>query len=325
MVNLIIPIYSMRSHETGLYDLTKDGNLQLHLHRMKSEDYLVVPRGCTGLDTLIESGVVDPDKVLIMDYGENAYHTRKNFWKSTSKYAQHGNVNRHFGQLQDAFGITQVVTDITGYNQEHILPFWNNFNITRSSSGEKRPYIDEFIGIDIDSALRAKGTTVLNVDQVDMLSAVSPETNVQLNQKVLNPSVLAKLAGYKSVDRIEPKSIGDEIFFPFRISDKCYNFELVCERAKLFGKKVFVTDPNDSLREKDYDKNLIHVEKLSKQEYYQVLASKPQILYYENPGKVFHPGLAELLFFDTDLRSPYWQYLPKLEDVLTTDSEQHYQ
>ncbi|QQV88903.1 hypothetical protein [Providencia phage PSTRCR_121] len=294
-MNFVIPIYSMRSYKTGKYSLLKDGNLQLHLNRHQDGDIIGVPlkENCEDLDLLKQYFPHITFQELF--YSKNAYKTRSEFWSQNSWGVD---------QLMDFYGCDALVTDVTGYKGPR--PFFNNFNITMDPEVE-RPYIDEFIYTDVDSVNRSVYTTVLNECQKEVLVRYGVEPDlIYVNQRVVKPGVPeAYLDGH------EPITV-DGVFFPFRISDKCYDFEGVYNSCYEQGVTMIVTDPNDTLVPEVY--TLCRPIKPSKQEYYAILSSKPVIDYRENAEKVFHPGLAEFIYFGCKIISDY--NIPSIDQII---------
>lgn len=322
MSNLHIPIFSMRSHETGLYDVTRDGNFQLHLARMQDEDFVVIPTASQGIETFVEAGVLKESQIYKLHYGENAVQTREKFWTSNNNCEYLITYDGKYSTYPEALGINAIVTDITGYSGDY--KFYNNFNITRYTKyGMSRPYIDKFIGKDIDSVIRAERTTILNSAQLLVFGGAlgDEEANrkLKIDKRVFNPSVVSKIVG-KNLDDIEPIPL-DGIFFPFRISDPCYKFNEVYETCKAYGQKLYVTDPNNSLPE-DYDKSVIEKISITKAEYYGILKSRPSVYYHENPWFIFHPGLAELIYFKVNFMNK--NNYPEVCDILVNKGDVFY-
>ena len=82
---LIVPIYSMRSYETGKYSILKDGNFKLQINRMNWDyDLLVVPTNIADLDEFLDLGILPMSQIISAEYGENAYETRKIFWNKNN-------------------------------------------------------------------------------------------------------------------------------------------------------------------------------------------------------------------------------------------------
>ena len=296
---LIVPIYSMRSYETGKYSILKDGNFKLQINRMNWDyDLLVVPTNIADLDEFLDLGILPMSQIISAEYGENAYETRKIFW------------NKNQADL-DVLGLP-IVTDITGYTGDNELI--NNFNITKDPE-VSRPYIDEFIYSDVNSIRRAEMTYVLNEGQKEYLHSIDPDLSITVSQKVITK---------KYFDRVgveHPWPIPEfDIFFPFRLTDRAYKFEETV--AKHADQTILITDPNDT-----YDgfgdgfSNVIK-KRFTKRQYYGIIDTKPKIIYNENPNKVFHPGLADFIYFGCDIECPYT--IPTLEDVLIEDKDNFY-
>lgn len=299
MRKLIVPIFSMRSYETGSYSVLKDGNFQLQLSRAKPGDVICVPFNAWDLKELM---ALFPGFTFVqVFYGENALDTRSNFWREHTEIID---------DIAFAHNCDLIVTDITGYRGQHKVIF--NFNITKDPE-HPREYIDRFIDIDVESVNSSIKTFVLNQCQADVLIAHGAEASkIVVTQKVINKDIMAAyLSDYA------PITLGNSVFHPFRISDPCYRFEDVYKYAESRVMPIFVTDPNDSLDYEKYSGAVLF--KPNKRDYYRVLAGRPTIVYHENPEKVFHPGLAEFIFFNANIICEY--NLPKREDVIINDGE----
>ena len=148
----------MRSYDTGLYSILKDGNFKLHISRMDYEnDIIVIPSNASDIDEFLALGLTKNH--ILVEYPKNAYESRKIFWDKYEHFIDSHNM--------------EVLTDITGYNG--MMPFSNNFNITKDPN-TPRWYIDEFIESDLDSIRRGKKTTVLNQYQKDYLVSIDPSS-----------------------------------------------------------------------------------------------------------------------------------------------------
>lgn len=294
-----VPIFSMRSYETGKYAVLKDGNFQLHLNRARPGDIIAVPRNASDIDECAE--LFPEFEFVPLWYKENAYETRKHFWEENIFVVE---------SLIDYYNCDGLITDITGYSGRKDV--WFNFNVTKDPE-VPRYYIDEFIDIDVVSVNRSEHTTVLNECQKDVLVAHGADADkIIVSQRVIRPSVIERYSEGLATIHV------DGIFHPFRISDPCYRFEQVVECAIASGQAIYITDPNESFDRSRYpEEALIRVFKPSKKEYYQILKGRPFIQYFEDPEKVFHPGLAEFIYFNAFISSPY--NIPKREDILIED------
>ncbi|ADG59988.1 hypothetical protein Acj9p088 [Acinetobacter phage Acj9] len=294
MRKLIVPIFSMRSYETGLYSVLKDGNFQLQLARSMPGDLICVPYDSS--DTK-ELGDLFPNHSFVqLQYPKNALETRETFWSMNQVIVD---------DICESFNCDMIVTDITGYAGRHKVIF--NFNITKDPENP-RAYIDKFIDIDVESVNRSFRTFVLNWSQMNYLIQMGADSSkLRISQKVINRDIIdAYLCGYA------PINLGSGIFHPFRISDPCYDFDDVYQHAQNRMLTLFVTDPNDTLDKDKYPAAVLF--KPNKRDYYRVLASGPTIIYNENPDKVFHPGLAEFIYFGANIICGY--NVPKRKDIL---------
>lgn len=300
MINLVVPIYSMRSHVDNKYYVMKDGNLQLHLARWKQGDFLIVPTNTADLRELYK--YVPAKNIYKITYFENAYETRKRFW------AYNGGL---IDALAGVIGAQQIITDITGY--KGALPLVNNFNISWSPIMD-RPYIDEFAEMDADSIRKARRTFVLNKEQITDMQSRFPDlvsSKFKLCTEVVNPTLLDKMAEGDPIT-LEPLPNRPKVlFFPFRLSDKAYDWEGVQEMY--YDNTIYITDPNETY---DGSNPNVVVIKPTKNEYYRILKGRPAMRYNENPQKVLHPGLGELLYFNVRLSHPNTSIMPRLEDLI---------
>lgn len=290
-MRLVIPIYSMRSHKTGKYHLLKDGNFKLHINRLKDDDVLALPSNMGDLKEILELGLLDLGRIKFFNYGENAYDTRKNFWKRNLSFVESLKM--------------KVLTDITGYPGD--LELENNFNITRIPE-LSRPYVDEFWESDLDSIEKSTRTTVLNEIQKKYIVEERPhlEEKVIVDQRVISKEYFDKIG----LEEFKDLPTENFVFFPFRISDKAYKFDRLLEMTNK-NTTILITDPNDSYQ--DMRRN-VKIIKPNKRQYYWILSQRPNVVYYENPNLVFHPGLADFLYFKCNLWCPYEH--PTLEDVI---------
>lgn len=286
MKALWIPIFSMRSHETGEYSILKDGNFQLTLARVLASDFdhvfLAVPDNASDvIEVSSRLRQYSEITLLPMKYGVNAVQTREQFWE----------MNDSLLPTYEIFADV-VITDITGYDGR--LPFVNNFNITKLPELD-RPYIDKFFETDLESIERALFTTVLNPRQRQYILEQRPDLldKIFVNTKCVHRALLPQ----PDLDTMPTDS--HTIFWPFRISDTAYRFEEFLrsfENQELHheGYKIVVTDPNDSLKiEKPYLSKI----KPSKAEYYETLRRRPVIVMLDDIDTVLHPGTIEFFVF----------------------------
>lgn len=294
---LFIPIFSMRSYDTGKYSILKDGNFQLTLSRILASDFdevtVTVPVDSSDFVEFVQRvGAIAGDRAIHvkpMQYGENAVDTRHTFWK----------LNEAFFYSERVLDFDLLITDITGYTgtMSFDIPFINNFNITKLPELD-RPYIDQFFETDLKNMEAALFTTVINPRQREYILQVAPH----LKDKVI---AYTKVAHYDLMPTGDHKTrVFDTafsqrtIFWPFRISDKAYKWDQFLEmfiENKLDKRyKIVITDPNDSYKG---DHKFVKKVKLSKQEYYEYLLKKPIIVMLDEIDTVLHPGTIEFFFY----------------------------
>lgn len=284
---LWVPIFSMRSYETGKYAILKDGNFQLTLARALASDFeritLCIPSEVSDLvefqDRLKQ---LDAQHIELLQcrYGANAVETREMFWRENPALTT------------GLSGYDVVISDITSYPGE--LPVIYNFNITKLPELD-RPYIDKFFDQDLASMKQSLFTTVLNPRQRDYILEIWPELldKVIVHTKCAHEALLPQIAGFGHPG--DPQLI----FWPFRISDKAYRwseFLVWFEATGLAadGYHVLITDPNDTAKDLP---SFVTRQKLSKDEYYEMLCEQPIVVMLDDIDTVLHPGTVEFLHY----------------------------
>lgn len=282
----------MRSYDDGKYAILKDGNFQLAMSRILASDFkeitVAVPKDSSDLKEFKArlKQLNQQIDFVQLEYGKNAVETRESFYRDNEK----------FFYSEEVLDFDLIITDITGYSgtMSYDLPFINNFNITKLPTLD-RPYIDKFFEKDIESIKDSLFTTVINQCQKDYIVSLYPELDEKV---VVLPMVAHESMLPGKVSASFPAS--ETIFFPFRISDKAYRahdlFDMFIEK-KLYEKFNFiVTDPNDTFNEKKYGQYIKKI-KPSKDEYYEMLASRPIVLMLDNIDTVLHPGTIEFFYY----------------------------
>lgn len=303
---LIIPMYSTRSYTTGEYSILADGNCKLAINRCQDSDVLAVPDNAVDLAQARELGVL-PRRIVKLRYGLNALASRREFW--------HTNCNK-IDKICHAMRVSAIVSDISGYKGS--LTLINNFNVSFDIANPRR-HVDEFKQRDLDAIVKADKTYMLNDGQRRSMRRYLSRhdfDSIVVDRRVVSydyySKVLDKPASLNNVPQFD-------VFFPFRLSDPAYKF---ADTVKKYAKQtILVTDPNDSLESVDYDKSLNNVVKykLSKVEYYHLLRSRrPTVVYNDDPSIVFHPGLADFIFFGCNIVSEFC--MPSLSDVLIVNN-----
>lgn len=295
---LFCPIYSMRSYETGKYSILKDGNFQLTMARALASGFdrifVAVPDDASDFDELLDR-FKTYSKIYFwkMKYGKNAVETREQFWKLNAAFLK---------VFPEEYDVQLVISDITGYPGDK--PIIYNFNITKLPELD-RPYIDRFFQQDLKSIEQSLFTTVINPRQREYILEQRPDlmNKVIVNYKVAHEALLPKgMAGGKDQKMI---------FWPFRISDKAYEWEKFLkafEEQGLDSEYIIVTtDPNDTLHT---DASFVMKMKPTKEMYYQILATRPIIVMLDDIDTVLHPGTIEFMHY----KCPIITYKAKLID-----------
>lgn len=275
---LWIPIFSMRSYETGKYAALKDGNFQLTMARVLASDFdshfVAIPEEVSDFDELLARFKNHPTIYFTkMNYGKNAVETRDTFWKKN-----------------ETMPITDIIiSDVTGYPGDK--PVIYNFNITKLPELD-RPYIDKYFEQDLKSIEQSLFTTVINPRQREYILEVRHDLMPKIiaHTKVAHEALLPKgMAGGNDQKMI---------FWPFRISDKAYEWErfvAAFEEQGLDDEYIIVTtDPNDTLHT---DASFVMKMKPTKEMYYQILATRPIIVMLDDIDTVLHPGTIEFLHY----------------------------
>lgn len=241
---LIIPQYSMRSYRTGTYSLLADGNLNIVLHHIfndtKTNEYTI----CIPIDHVKEDLEILIKKIVPQ------FKCSINFMEIP--YGYNAEDNRT--------AVPHFFNKFTFYSYSYVISYFENLQCNipwilkmHMSKIEElgRPYADRYYG-DFIQALKDPmliRADVLNYAQYNMVNRTNPAEvyKVNVNEQCLNiklynilGSLFTKASIVKQLDDVIPKNA---IFFPFRISDKAYDFE----RVKALGRPVVVTDPNESL------------------------------------------------------------------------------
>jgi hypothetical protein len=294
----------MRSYETGEYAILKDGNFQLTMARVLASNFksitITVPEESSDFDALVQRFKDRTNiKFIQVPYGANAVETREQFWRMNYAWicAQY--------EIEGNWDV--LITDITGYGGAK--PVVYNFNITKLPE-LNRPYIDRFFDLDLESIEQSLFTTVLNPRQREFILEVRPD----LHDKVIVNTMCAHAELLPLFEKQKPAE--NLIFWPFRISDKAYEWEqflAAFEDQGLHedGYVVLCTDPNDTL---ECDKSFVMSKKLTKAEYYQMLSARPIIVMLDDIDTVLHPGTIEFFYY----RCPVITYSSELVPNLNT-------
>ena len=283
---LMIPVYSSRSYESGVYNMMSDGNTLKYLMKiLKSEAKeidIFYPRYSKGIEHIQQiTNKYARCKVdwLPRNYGINAHETR--------------NMGQRFYDY--IMGL--------GKQYDYIISEINTLAeiVVRSKNElcDKNNFIYWVGTHNIDGTLWCEGDYSLNKD---------------IAQEITTACLLKG-----QPDLYKGKSFYDEyiydpqyfdkqvIFFPFRLSDKSYHaeeFKDIIYELKNEGYDNFVvlfTDVNDS---HIFDKELINgfIKVPSNKFIYQaILKGKPIIPFLDDIDKNSHSNIYEFLYYDCDI------------------------
>jgi hypothetical protein len=302
---LWIPIFSMRSYADGKYAILKDGNFQLTMARVLASNFksitITVPTESSDFDDLVERYKgLEAVQFIQVPYGANAVETREQFWRMNYAWicAQY--------EIEGNWDV--LITDITGYGGAK--PVVYNFNITKLPE-LNRPYIDRFFETDLKSIEQSLFTTVLNPRQREYILEVRPDL---LDKVIVDTKCAhADLLPDHKVWPADPKMI----FWPFRISDKAYQFAEFIDAFESLGLHddgwhVVITDPNDTLA---VTRPYITAIKPTKEQYYRILASQPIVVMLDDIDTVLHPGTIEFFHYGCPVITFSSNLIPNLNTI----------
>lgn len=321
--------YSMRNHSDGKYNMLLDGNLNLTLHRLsfledkKVDVYITRPTNVDEeqlhiLEDFIDYNPLLPNiKFLPIEYGINALDNRTTVPKHLSTDV--------FDNIESNADL--IVSDFENYEPQFRLPYDRkakliyNFNISKVEELD-RPYIDDFFDKQMTRIPQADYTYVLNENQRDylidqkrvLIDQKMVQSKVVVDHEQFNQQFLAsqcdffkKYSDKKLIEsQLDQYKNYDIVFFPFRISDKCYDIQGVIDYAKqkYFNPIILTTDPNDSQDDLDpIVKKLDMGSGLGKKANYLLILSRylqdrdMDIICFENPVDVLHQSLLEIYSF----------------------------
>lgn len=312
----ILQQYSMRNHTDNLYNPLLDGNLNITLHRIyKALQFnkdlkftitmplLVNKQQYNDLVDFIDK-YIGKDRISFepLDYGLNAMDNMQKFIDKGSY-----TIDKKYDLFISYFPIVA--------NQKTILMY----NISKTDDLE-REYIDKFFDRQLDQLdyTNVDFCYVLNENQSEKLNhskvLIDKEYfNVELFKNQQRHFLFNSTNGH-DLDTVlkilffsYPKS--NFLFFPFRLSDKAYQWDRVIEDLKSSNSNnvIFITDPNNSFNSDEYkgieNVTIVNLSKLlpkhsMKQIYLSMLEQLKDfnilVMVYENPMLVLHMSILEI-------------------------------
>ena len=282
---LFIPIYSMRSYETGLYNLAADGNMARIVSKLLEVNFskatILYPSNSINFyeATKALKWKDNIEWIPCNAYGKNAKETRDNYEPFIDVLLEKGLLRNTDCIVCEPNYLLKWLISRSAYENE--LIYWCVASIT----SEVCPWFVEAYA-NLDKAIaKVVPTAVCTQTQVEALG----------NKAFIEPIYEPEYFDY------------DIIFFPFRLSDKSYRFEefknivtQLYEELDLKGAdtfKVFYTDPNESYKEK-LDPNIFVKVPSDKPVYLSILKSKPIIPYFEDSRNMEHISINEFLYYN---------------------------
>jgi len=328
----ILQQYSMRNHTDNKYNPLLDGNLNLTFNRIYNSvknnpnlNYTIT------IPTNINESQYETLKILVDKiFGENRIFFKEieyginapaNYEKFSGDYI----IDNKYDLFITYFANYGINIDKFTNNQEYKIIYCFNISKVKDLS---REYIDKFFKIQYESVKSFTNKVyVLNQNQKDYFLEYSKEINdifikeLQIKQNVLVDSLLInKTFLNNQIINLIPNETNEIthdflkilknrksnfIFFPFRLSDKCYEFEFLLEKISKSNSyyTIFITDPNNTindyiipnnvniynLQNKKYDSKVMYLLFLMYCNEYNV-----SIPVFENPLIVMHQSILEM-------------------------------
>lgn len=333
----ILQQYSMRNHSDNKYNPLLDGNLNLTFNRIYNAVHhnpelkvtITIPTNVN------ENQYSDLKKFVIQAFGEDriffeeieyGLNAPDNFEKFSKLY--------FIDKKYDLF-ISSFASECYNYDSADRVKTIYSFNISKVD-GMDREYIDKFYewqeAIVQHSCLNKNRIYVLNENQKDQFIKTLGEFNeLTVKQMVIVDSHLVNIKFleqqmnfFNTIDFDELKRIhkylknssrDKNIFFPFRLSDKCYEFEFLLSKILESKDKynLFITDPNDSINEFEIPENIMvwnlkNFDCDPKSIYFIMLLICQQTQYnisipvFENPLNVMHQTILEMVHLTNNVK-----------------------
>lgn len=284
---LMIPVYSTRSYDSGVYDLLADGNISKFLMKvLKSEAKeidIFYPRHSKNIDCierLTDKYAKCRVSWLAREYGLNAHETR-NMGQKFYNYIL-GSGKQYDYIISEIDTLAEIAIESKNHfcDSNNFIYWAGSWNADGSPWYEKEhANTNQYIAKNISTACLLKG-------QVDLYKGKS-----FYDECIYDPQYFDKQI----------------IFFPFRLSDKSYHaeeFKNIIHELKDEGYDNFVvlfTDVNDS---HVFDKELINgfIKVPSNKFVYQaILKGKPIIPYLDDVTKNYHSNIFEFEYYGCDI------------------------
>lgn len=280
---LMIPVYSSRSYEDGMYDLMSDGNASKYLMKIiksnaKSIDIFYPKNSTNVLEIISISNKYSKCRVLWIPvkYGENAKETR-NMGQTFLSY-----INNKYDLVITEINTLAFNVYLTGGNEycnkDNLLYWVGTHNADGSrwdSDGVGQGNINKMIASEIQTA------------------CLMPAQHEYLQGKSFNDKYTYYPEYFDKKD----------IFLPFRISDKAYQMRKIKEIIynllddNINNFVVLYTDPNDSHLFDNEDEDIFIKVSKNKYVYQAILKGKPIIIYLDDLVHNSHSNIFEFIYY----------------------------
>ena len=282
---LFVPVYSMRSHKTNLYNLQNDGNFARVMYKIKKSK-------CSATVLIPYRNSLTKSSEAILDYYSKNYNITfiESEFYGTSAYETRSNTNlldyelcnKTFLSTFDYFIIEpnflpKTLNNWLDINTNKIIYWCPVSYIPENNTAD---FLEPFFNIDRENSRLFK-TFVCSKLQKDCLGG----------QTFVDSDVFDN-------NQYEPKII----FLPFRLSDQGYKIKNICEALqslliKGFDFIIYYTDPNDTFDDifKNFPKLIDVSIKIpsEKSVYYTILKSQPIIPILEDLNSILHQNIFE--------------------------------
>jgi hypothetical protein len=276
---LYIPIVSMRSYETGEYNLAADGNVNRFLSKFS-------------MANSVDLTITLPINIINFDFITSIFNQFKDFkvnYIYTSCYGKNANETRKnilWINFLNSLDLTKFDTiifepNIIGtynFSKSNKIIYWCPVSNT---SEREISFVNEFAKLDKQTANKYM-TYVCTKTQQEFLGK-----NSIIDTKIMIPHLFANLPKRKL------------FFIPFRQSDKGYYItEIYTILKKLedeFDFEVIYTAPNGFVNDIKL-KNMRQVPS-DRDTYYSILARQPCIPFLEDNKNILHMSLFEFDYF----------------------------
>lgn len=281
---LMIPVYSTRSYDNGVYDILSDGNTSKFLMKIfksnAKEIDIFYPKNSKNvnyIEDLTNKYAKCRVTWLARDYGKNAHETR-NMGQRFYDYIMESGKQYDF-IISEIDMLAFLIAKEDNYLCNKFIYWAGSYNADGTPWYEEgHNNINQFIASKITTACLLEG-------QVNLYKGKS-----FFDECVYRPQYFDKKI----------------IFFPFRLSDNCYHAKEFCSIINDLKKEydnfiVLYTDVNDSHLFDKEDNNIFIKVPSNKFVYQAILKGRPIIPYLDDITKNYHSNIFEFTYYKCDV------------------------